>query len=387
MNTSQRGVLTLLRSAVTQQALPLPEDFDLSQAYPLINAHKISAMAHEGAVLCGIAKDTPVMNTLFMSYCKALQVHTLQMQQLQRLFAALDENQLDYMPLKGSVMKSLYPKAELRTMGDADILIRDPQHDQVIHLLKDLGFSQVGALENEEAWSCSALRVDLHRNLFAPTMKALNDHYGDGWSLAKLRTGTRCAMTDEDMMIYLFLHFTKHFTDAGIGCRHMVDLWVYLRSHPQLDEVYIEAELGRLHFSRFYQNLRRTISAWFEDGPEDDVTRAIATIVFANGNWGTSRNAALAISVRESQKALTAADSRRNYIMRRVFPSRQVLAQRYPVLRKAPFLLPFCWVYYIVGKLFNHATSLKHHRKNLDSLTDENVNTRKRMLEFVGLDS
>lgn len=37
---------------------------------------------------------------------------------------AFDAGGIDYMPLKGSILKDLYPRHEMRMMGDADILIR-----------------------------------------------------------------------------------------------------------------------------------------------------------------------------------------------------------------------------------------------------------------------
>ena len=49
MNTIQQGVITLLKSAVLQKALPLQADFDLDQAYRNLKRHHMSALIFEGA--------------------------------------------------------------------------------------------------------------------------------------------------------------------------------------------------------------------------------------------------------------------------------------------------------------------------------------------------
>ena len=53
-------------------------------------------------------------------------------------FTIAEENGIDYLPLKGYNLKKLYPKPELRTMGDADVLIRlaDFYHVSIDYLLE-----------------------------------------------------------------------------------------------------------------------------------------------------------------------------------------------------------------------------------------------------------
>ncbi|MBQ5671618.1 MAG: nucleotidyltransferase family protein, partial [Oscillospiraceae bacterium] len=101
MNTIQRGIITLLKSAVTEQALPLPEGFDLAEAYPLAKRHHMSTLLYDGAVRCGIDRGLPVMQKLFGEYCRALMISERQMAEVSRVFAAFEEAGIDYMPLKG----------------------------------------------------------------------------------------------------------------------------------------------------------------------------------------------------------------------------------------------------------------------------------------------
>ena len=72
MDTTQRGIITLIKSAVTEQSLPLPEGFDLAAAYSIVKRHHISTLIYDGAVRCGISRTEPIMQKLFGEYCKAL---------------------------------------------------------------------------------------------------------------------------------------------------------------------------------------------------------------------------------------------------------------------------------------------------------------------------
>ena len=58
----------------------------------------------------------------------------------------------------------------------------------------------------------------------------------------------------------------------------------------------------------------------------------------------------------------------------------------YPILKKAPFLLPGVWVYFLISRTLFTKGAWRKHSRNLSALTKENVETHRQMLDFVGLD-
>ena len=54
------------------------------------------------------------MTSLFQASCRAIQVNERQMRELGKIYTAFDEAGVDYLPLKGSIMKAMYPRPELR---------------------------------------------------------------------------------------------------------------------------------------------------------------------------------------------------------------------------------------------------------------------------------
>ena len=386
MNVKQRGVVLLLKSALTGEPGVLPDGFDMDWAEELARSHHMGALVYEGALRCGVSPQTPVMQRLFQHYCKALQVSKRQMGALDRVFAAFDENGIDYLPVKGAILKRLYPKPELRTMGDADVLIRREQYDRIVPIMEAAGFRATDESEHDYLWESAALKIELHKCLFTETHHLYPSYYGDGWPLARRGEGGCHAMSPEDAFVYLFAHFAKHYRNSGIGCRHLADLWVYLKAHPALDEEYVQSVLDRLCLGRFYCNTRKTIAAWFEDGEEDDVTRTITEVIFASGSWGTAQQAALSAGVRDDQKSSQLLGSRWGYVIRRVFPGRDFLRMRYPILNRMPFLLPGVWVVHLFKRAVLSRGVLKRQMHSISALSKENVDTYRQMLDLVGLE-
>lgn len=386
MNITQKGIVTLIKSAVTEQAFSLPEGFDLEAASVLIRRHHMVMLAYDGAVCCGVSRDEPLMKQMFRAYCKGYVASEAQMREVRRVFAAFDENGIDYMPLKGSRMKALYPKPELRTMGDADVLIRMEQYDRITALVEAMGFQRGIETDYELVWENESLHLELHKGLVPTSSRDFYAYFGDGWSLAKEKEGTRYAMTAEDEWIYLFTHFTKHYRDGGIGCRHVADLWVYLRAHPELDEEYVKAELEKLGLLEFHGNIRRLLAVWFENAGTDDKIEYMTEFIFASGSWGQMEAHVLSRGLRDMKNSRGASGGRLSYIRRTLFPSAEVLREKYTVLKKAPVLLPAVWVVRPFYKLMFERDSLKKNKETVELLTQENLENHRRMMNYVGLE-
>ncbi len=386
MTTIQQGIITLLRSAITGQALPLPSDFQIGEAMDLVRSHSMSTLVYTGAVNCGIDPEEPAMQRLFSLYCKALLQSEGQLRQLKRLYAAFDEAHIDYMPLKGSKMKALYPSPELRLMGDADILIRMEQYPQkIVPVMEGLGFAAGHESDHELVWEGSGLHLELHKRLIPSYNQDFYAYFGDGWKLAVPESGSRHTMTAEAEWIYLFTHFAKHFRDGGIGCRHVVDLWVYLRSHPELKEECVQQELKKLGLLDFYGTIRGLLRGWFEDGGLDARSELATDYVFASGSWGAVETRTLSQNLRGSRGNRDTGKSRLRYLRRAAFPDCMTLREKYTVLKKAPWMLPAVWVYRPFYKVLFERDSIHRHRNSLEHINRDSLSRQVQLLRYVGL--
>lgn len=385
METLQRATADLLKSAITGQAVALPEGFDLEAAYPQLQTHQMDTLLYEGAVRCGISRNLPIMKLLMQRYCGILLKSEGQLSELKRVTDAFEENGIDYMLLKGSRMKALYPRQELRNMSDADVLIRMEQYDRIRPIMESLGFEKRIETDHELIWRTKNLFLELHSRLIPSYNKDFYAYFGDGWDLAVPEAGHSFTMAPEDMFIYLFTHYAKHFRDGGIGCRHVVDLWVYLRANPDLDMGRIRRELEKMHLLTFFDYTRRILDVWFEGGETDTRVDVMTDFIFASGSYGTEEKHLLSVAVRGSENT-TAAEGKRSYMLNMAFPPVRVLRHKYTVLEKAPWLLPAVWVYRPFYKILCERSDVQRHRKNVESLTTEGMNEHKKLLNYMGLD-
>ena len=386
MNVLRKGILTLLKSAVTGQAGALPEGFSLEEAMPVIRKHQLSTLAYEGARICGIPDTSPQMNQLFGIYCRQMLHSEAQMEMLERLYEAFEAEKIEYMPLKGSNMKKLYPKQELRLMGDADILIRTEQYDRIRAIVAELGFAEQVESDHEYIWQSKALCLELHKRLIPSYNPDFYAYFGDGWQLAKKQAGCRYAMDPQDDFVYQFVHFAKHYRDGGIGCRHVLDLWVYRRAFPKRNENDIRTELEKLSLLEFYDHCVRLLESWFDGGAEDDRTELMTDFIFDSGSWGKWENHVLSAELRNVKKAGSLRGGKIRSVVRAVFPSGKEIQARYSVLKKAPWLLPVIWPVRWADVLIFRRHRIRQKQRDLRSATAEKVENYQRILNYVGLD-
>lgn len=71
------------------------------------------------------------MRALFNYVCHYIYNNEQQDYVSEEVFAAFDKNGIAYMPLKGILLKKLYPCPEMRVMGDLDILIKTEQYTKI----------------------------------------------------------------------------------------------------------------------------------------------------------------------------------------------------------------------------------------------------------------
>ena len=386
MNDQQWAMILLMKSAITGERYKLPESFSLEESLPLIKKHHIITQIYDGAVTCGISQSEPAMQRLFQSYLRLLLITERQQAAIEQLRQAFQTANIDHMLLKGSRMRKLYPKPELRYMGDADILIRVEQYDRIRPLMVELGYQKGTETKHELPWSSSALYLELHKCLIDPIHEDWYRHYGDGWKLATAVSGSEYAMKTEDEWIFMFIHFAKHFRGAGVGCRYVTDLWVWRRSHPDMDEGYIRRIMEQLQMDKFYNLMLRLIDDWFADVAGDTVLDTMTRYIFDSGSWGTREEMAVSAVVMDQSRSNHSVGGRGFVIRRALFPPMDQLRYEYPVLRKHIWLLPVIWLYRNFQKIFLKPNVLKRKLKDVQATTSEKVNAKQELLNLVGLD-
>lgn len=386
MNDKQRAIVLLIKSAVTRQAEVLPEGFCLEQSLELVKKHHMVNLIYDGADVCGISKKDPAMQQLFPVYLRQLLKSEAQQRSLENLRRAFREAGIHHMLLKGSRIKELYPKPELRYMGDADILIRLEQYDKIRSIMLELGYTEKPDTDHELPWMSDGLYVELHKRLIPSYNKDLFAYYGDGWKLAVPGEGCEYVMKPEDEWIYLFTHYAKHYRDGGVGCRYVADLWLWRRNYPDMDEHYIRNVLETMQIGKFYKNTLELIGYWFADGPGNPTLDVMTEFIFSSGSWGGDNARVLSRAVRDAKHSALGFSGKLVYLWAIAFPPADILKWKYPVLMKHRWMLPLVWLYRPFYKVFRERKDLEKKAAHMDTLSQENMRLRREMLNLVGLE-
>ena len=387
MNTIYQGLLTLIKSALTGEKLSLPEGFSLEAADKLIRSQSLVPLIYRGAFNCGISPQSEVMQKYQVQYFQHLVSSDKQMRAVEQICAQFEKNGIDHMTLKGCNMKKLYPKPEMRSMGDADILIRLEQYERIPPLMQQLRYEAVKESPYDFCWQGENLYVELHKKLFSPAQADLYGWFGDGWGKAQKIDGCRYEMSREDEYVYIFTHMTKHFRFCGIGVRHFVDLYVYRQAYPGLDEARIEQAMESLRLLDFYHNVRKTLDVWFKDVPADTVTELITDYVFNSGSFGTEQHKLYSEELlKASKKRNEVKNSKLKSFISALFPPLDLMQLSYNILYKWPVLYPVYWVVRWVDILLHRRKNIGKKLNIIQNMTDEKVAAYERTMNLMGLD-
>ena len=299
-----------------------------------------------------------------MRVYSSISVSGTQLSAIRKIKDALEAHGIDHMPLKGVHLKKLYPHPEMRRMGDADILIDCSKYETVRGFMQEFGYTEKYESNHEIVWAKKAVTIEFHKRLIPSYNKDYYQYFGDGWKLAKPLAGytSRFCMDPEDEMIYLFTHFAKHYRDSGIGIRHFVDLWVYQKHNPNMDQSYVRKELQKLQLLEFYENIMRTLRVWFENYPQDEKAEYITQFIFTSGEFGRNHISSLSSTLKQTKGGRTVETVKRKRVWKALFPNYAAMCQLYPVL-KIPFPLDSRHYHatihmssYLLQRLLNHYT-------------------------------
>ena len=379
----KQTVLDLVKAALDGKRAELAAETDLQALYDFSLKQNLIPLVYYGLVASGMDKNSPWWQKFFFATCQCIAISEQQNEKLYQIFSAFEEKKIDFLPLKGAHLRGLYPKGEMRAMGDIDILIREEQYESIRDVMTSLGFVFQKESNHESVWSSGKVVVELHRYLIPSYNKDYYAYFGSGWEKAVRIPGkSEFQMTKEDEFIYLFTHFTKHYRDGGIGIKHLLDLKQYLEKNKP-DMAYLKDQLSSLKLWEFFSHTKDLIAFWFDEGKEDAAVLLMEKVLFSGGAFGTEDAHEISSAVKEG--VLGQKKSRKEKFFSRVFLSYSRMCKLFPLLKKVPVLLPFFWIYRIFYAFLFKREALSENYREVQVVSEKNVSGYEKELALVGL--
>lgn len=303
--------------------------FELAQRHDI--AHLISdALGKNG--LSGIGAQEKFQKALMQAIFRYANIEHEQ----SRICDTLEAEGIDYIPLKGALIRELYPEPYMRTSCDIDILVKECDLERAAGALAErLSYKKDGGEHYHDIslYSESGVHLELHFNILENT-EGIDALLGRVWEYSERAEGAshRYLETKEFFLFHHIAHMSYHFAGGGCGIRPFLDLYL-MREKLEYDEREVERMCSECGIGAFYQGVRALTAVWLEGKTHTELTRLMQSYLLFGGAFGSLDNK---IAVEKSSKKM----SRARYILSRIFLPYPALKGRYPVLEKHKYLVP-----------------------------------------------
>ena len=356
---------------------------DLAALYRYARRHTLAAITYDALELLGsstgdgllaLAKDNTVVSVLTKwkeTRDKALRKNLMLDAARKKLFQYMDAEHIWYMPLKGAILKELYPRQEMRQMADNDILF-DAEYEAAVkdYFVRE-GYEVISyAKGNHDVYEKEPVyNFEMHTSLFGEAHNEVwAEYYKDIQSkLKKSDNHFQYSFTDEDFYIYFIVHAFKHFDGCGTGIRYFVDSYVY-QNAKNLNWSYIERELDKLGVLAFEKTFRSISMKIFGKGEavsrlSEEEYSMLCDSMFA----GTYGNLQSGIDKKlhkiQGNEDRISKNTKVKYIIGRLFPPMSYYKAYYPFIYKTRIFIPFFVIFRMVRGVLRNGKKLMREVK------------------------
>lgn len=257
--------------------------------------------------------------------------------ELERISELFETEGIPYILLKGAFIRDLYPEPYLRTSSDIDILVHEADVVSAVALLNE----KCGYTSSERSYhdysmhSESGVHLELHFNLLE-NMENIDRLLSHPWDHALgIVDSCQYRFTNEFTLFHIVAHMSYHFATGGCGVRPFIDLYL-LESKLSFDRASFEKMLLECGLVKFYEAAKKLCLVWFEGLEQDELTREMERFILTGGVNGSKKKSIAAKQQRKGGKIA--------YLSERIFQPYGIMKEKYPILKKHKYLLPFCHV-------------------------------------------
>ena len=292
------------------------------------------------------------------------------------LISEFEKQKIWYMPLKGIILKDYYPRFGMREMSDNDILFDSQKRMEVKAIFEGRGYKVKGFNHsNHDSYEkAPVLYYEMHVDLFhKETYPDLAAKYQNVREILIKddNNGYGYHMSNEDYYVFVIAHAYKHYSKGGTGIRTLTDIYV-LNHHlgEQLNWDYVNQELASLGVLDYEQNSKTLAEKVFNhpsplsDTMLSEAEQQMLCYYLGSSTYGNINNrVGHELHSMENAEGNISFQTKVRYIMRRLFPNRDRLGQRYPIVDKCPAIIPFLWIWRIVFKGVKKSSQFMHELK------------------------
>lgn len=337
MNDTHRNLIYLLACAVNG----IIPDKEIVNTMDLVRLYRLAEFHSTRAAICIALNRAGINNEdFYQAYKKAVRKNIMLDMERTEILNCFERQGIWYMPLKGAIIKELYPENGMREMADNDILYDSTKQEKVKEIMLEKGYTaeSIGRSHHDTYMKPPVLNFELHTVLFGIThTESLYRYYSDIKRLLCKDDENNYGyhFSDEDFYVYITAHEYKHYSGNGTGVRNLLDCYIYIKNKGDvLDWKYIEEQCDNLGMKSFEKDRRGLAMKLFSSvmlPVLNDTEKELLMCYMTAGTYGTFENGI---------KNQLQTHSKLSFLIRSIFISRQQMAQSVPFTTKSFLLYP-----------------------------------------------
>ena len=312
----------------------------LEKLFKLSKAHDVVQIVSDVLFKNGLLPENEPITVKYQEHqLNALGRYMTIEHEQQMMYCVLEKNEIEFIPLKGSVLREYYPDPYMRTSCDIDILVRMEDLQKAISaLVSELNYksSDIIGFHDVALYSPSEIHIELHHNL-KEKRENLDKVLVTVWdSCIDSPNGKFQKLESPEFYIFHHIaHMVNHFLRGGCGIRPFVDLY-FIEKSMKYDKTKLLSLMKESGVDVFYATALQCVGAWFGDADSAEVVDLMENFILKGGVYGTKENRT---SIERNVQG-----GKFKYFLYRIFIPYDKLKYKYPVLEKYKILLPLIWL-------------------------------------------
>ena len=282
--------------------------------------------------------------------------------------------------LKGYAICDCYALPESRTSSDADIWVDLKDEDCACEFMKSKGFTVKPRWKNGHHAVCHHPTlgcVELHVILYDEIVEDVwfgkmdgSEYVREPHMLVESEDGKYYTLAYTDHFIFLALHMIKHFILSGLTLQMMLDVALYFRKHiKQINANRVWETINSLRYGKLFNGVLWGMINYcgFRQSDFPGICAAAPEQVddilsdLEDGGWmGYADRSAREDGWHEYNRQIILEEKskiqyllymlhwRVSFYLKAIFPAVDVLARKYPYIRKYPLLIPWAWLHRLI---------------------------------------
>lgn len=338
MEKTIRCMMQMLRAELTGAPFKrdCPEGIDengWNRLFALSKRHDVAHLLGDLIAREELSVPDGVKKAFDEIFCEAVLRAQLFETELERIGSAFQKAEIPYLPLKGAVIRHLYPEPWMRTSCDIDVLIRREDIKRAKErLTTDLHYQfEKQAYHELSLYSPSGVHLELHFTIEEHT-PTLDRVLKKSWDYAEpVKEGSFCYRFQNAFLVfYSVAHAAYHFNGGGCGVRPLIDRFL-LEQKVSYDRAVYESLIAEANLVTFEKQFDLLWRVWFSDGEHNDLTRRMEDYILSANVYGSLEN-------RETIRLIRR--GRFGNLMHRIWLPYDELITKYPGLKGKRILQP-----------------------------------------------